>query len=195
MDVARAKPKPGIVGGPTLRKATGTHPSSQRRPPTSGGRLEVRLFPADPSIRLLHSALRCDDDAIYRKKTRLQLFTVVALLILALLTTEVPAHQAAPEIGGGMTHFFQTRVLHDTKSIATYHGCRLLTHCGDPEANPSPTMHASDCITKYTASLWWSTAAKGAVTITTYTSCNSEIVSKFFFEICERVIGRLVISM
>ena len=45
MDVARVKPKPCPGGEPLVHHATGTHPSSQQRPPTFGGRLEIGVFP------------------------------------------------------------------------------------------------------------------------------------------------------
>ena len=46
MDVTRAKPRPRPGGNLPVRKASGTHPSSQRRPPTSGGRCEIG-YPVD----------------------------------------------------------------------------------------------------------------------------------------------------
>ena len=98
------------------------------------------------------TTLRCDGGAIYRKQKRLQLFVVAALLILALLSTETPAHQAASAIGGRITvtraerrgRFFRTRVQCDTTAITTYQGCRLLICCRDVEVNPGPARHAPD---------------------------------------------------
>ena len=46
MDVARPKPKPWPGGKPPVRKATGMHPSSQRRPPTSGGLYKIGHLPS-----------------------------------------------------------------------------------------------------------------------------------------------------
>ena len=43
-----------------------------------------------------------DGGAIHPRQTRLQLFAVTALLLLALLSSGMPAHQAAPAIGGRM---------------------------------------------------------------------------------------------
>ena len=48
VDVARVNPNQSIQGAPyptPLRSATGSHPTGQRRSPTSGVRLEVRLTP------------------------------------------------------------------------------------------------------------------------------------------------------
>ena len=93
-----------------------------------------------------------DGGAICRKQTRVQLLTIAALLMLALLSTEVPAHQAAPALSRQITvtrverrgNFLWTRISYDVKTDATYQGCRLMIRCGDVELNPGPMRHVPD---------------------------------------------------
>ena len=92
-----------------------------------------------------------DGGAIYRRREWIQLTTVAALLLLALLSTAGAAHQSAPPVSRRITvtraerrgHFCRTRVPYDSKTSATYQGCRLLIRCGDVEVNPGPTRHSN----------------------------------------------------
>ena len=47
MDVARVKPNQPSKGDLAVHKATGSHPTSQGRPPTSGGESRSASYPVD----------------------------------------------------------------------------------------------------------------------------------------------------
>ena len=90
-----------------------------------------------------------DGGAACRRRSQIQLATVAALLLLALLTIQTPVHQVAPFNGTRITvtrverrgNFRRTRVPYDSKNCATYPSCRLLIRYGDVEPNPGPTQH------------------------------------------------------
>ena len=98
------------------------------------------------------TSLCSDGGAICGRRARVQVLTIVTLLIVAILSSEVPAQQAAPALTRQITvtrvvrrgNFLRTRISYDVKTDATYQGCRILIRCGDVELNPGPARHVPD---------------------------------------------------